>query len=126
MLKDVVSLEKYAYISDDGKVYTKDRYINKNGTKVLNKGKELIGVDNGLGYIQIRFYINGKVYHKYVHRMVAEAFIPNPNNYTDVNHKDGNKQNNFVDNLEWVSHSQNIKHAENKGLLQRNELGRFK
>lgn len=45
-----------------------------------------------------------------IHQLVARAFIPNPNKLRDVNHKDGNKQNNRVDNLEWVSHSRNLQH----------------
>lgn len=51
---------------------------------------------------------NGKCFN--VHRLVAEAFIPNPNNYPVVNHKDGNKQNNNVNNLEWLSFRQNSYH----------------
>ena len=126
MYKDVIGLEEYAYVSDKGEVFTKDRYINNNGTKVLYKGKQKVGTNNGLGYLQVKFIINNRVYHKYIHRMVAEAFIPNPNNYTDVNHKDGNKQNNSVENLEWTTHSQNIAHAINAGLLSRDSKGRFK
>ena len=125
MIKDVVGLEEYAYITDTGEVFTKDRYILNNGTPVLYKGRKKACTDNGLGYLQVKFTINKKTYHKYVHRMVAEAFIPNPNNYTDVNHKDGNKQNNHISNLEWVSHSQNIYHALENGLLSRNEKGKF-
>lgn len=126
MYKDVVGLEEYAYVSDKGEVFTKDRYINNNGTKVLYKGRQKVGTSNGLGYLQVKFTINNKEYRKYIHRMVAEAFIPNPNNYTDVNHKDGNKQNNTVENLEWVSRSQNIAHAIKNGLLSREPDGRFK
>lgn len=53
-----------------------------------------------------------------VHRLVAQAFLPNPNNYPEVNHKDENKQNNRVDNLEWCSHSQNLLHSRGKTILQ--------
>jgi len=53
---------------------------------------------------------------KYVHRIVAKAFIPNPDNKETVNHKDGNKQNNHVDNLEWHSYTENMMHAHKTGL----------
>lgn len=59
---------------------------------------------------------NGKHKKFLVHRLVAMAFIENPNGYTDVNHIDGNKQNNLVENLEWCSHSYNLKHAWKCGL----------
>lgn len=67
------------------------------------------------GYKAIRY--NAKQYS--VHRLVAEAFIDNPNNKPEVNHIDGNKDNNNVSNLEWVTHSENIKHAWDTGLRNR-------
>src|SRR5687767_4498988 len=54
-----------------------------------------------------------------VHRLVADAFIPNPNNYPIINHIDGNPQNNYVSNLEWCDYSHNLKHAYSIGLTSR-------
>lgn len=63
------------------------------------------------GYLLIHLHLNGKSYYRWIHRMVAEVFIPNPNNKPQINHKDGNKENNKVPNLEWVTAKENIQHA---------------
>ena len=73
--------------------------------------------NRGKGYLAVQ--IKGKTYS--VHRLVAKAFLKNPNNYTEVNHKDGNKHNNDISNLEWISHQENMKHAGKSGLMKRGE-----
>ena len=81
---------------------------------------------NNKGYVCLSLYYNGKTYHPTVHRLVAKAFIPNPNNYFQVNHKDFNKNNNCVDNLEWVSPEQNRLHYRKSNYSKRVEKDRQK
>lgn len=90
-----------------------DYEITKNG-QVINKhtGKVVKPQKNGKGYLRVA--IGKKL--MFIHRMVAEKYVPNPDNMPQVNHKDGNKENNCVDNLEWVSNQQNRNHAVNTGL----------
>lgn len=78
--------------------------------------KILIPTKDRYGYFSVRLCKNGIIKRFKVHRLVACVFIKNPNNYTDVNHKDGNKANNTLENLEWVTRSQNLKHAFDLGL----------
>lgn len=68
------------------------------------------------GYVYIFLMKDNKSKNFRLHRLVAEAFIPNPENKLQVNHKDGNKLNNNINNLEWCNQSENEKHAYNKGL----------
>lgn len=68
-------------------------------------------LDNSNGYSKLTLNLNSKKRKFYAHRLVAIHFIPNQNNLPQVNHKDGNKFNNHVDNLEWVSRSENMCHA---------------
>lgn len=67
-------------------------------------------------YMAYKLSNNAKEKIFQVHRLVAIHFIPNPENKSEVNHKDGNKLNNHVDNLEWVTHTENVQHAFNTGL----------
>lgn len=69
------------------------------------------------GYLTVRLSKKGKDSTIYVHRLLGFAFIPNPNNKPFINHIDGNKLNNLIDNLEWVTHSENMAHAYKCGLV---------
>lgn len=73
------------------------------------------------GYLVINVNVNGKHTTGLVHRLVASAFVPNPDNKPEVNHIDGNKENNCADNLEWVTPKENIAHARKTGLLKESE-----
>lgn len=73
-------------------------------------------------YDRVRLYKNHKPKEFFVHKLVAQAFIPNPNNYPQVNHKDENKVNNCVDNLEWCTHKYNM----NYGTCQKRKSEKLK
>lgn len=79
----------------------------QNGKAILKK--VFINKD-GYARVQI-YYDNGKIGTEPVHRLVAKAFLPNPNGLSDVNHKNGNKTDNTVENLEWISHIDNVLHS---------------
>lgn len=103
--------ERYE-VSNTGKV----RSTNYNKT---GKTKELKQKIDKYGYCVVTLHINGKQKYPSVHRLVAKAFIPNPNNLPQVNHKDTDKKNNNVSNLEWCTCSGNIKHAFDSGLKEK-------
>lgn len=91
-------------IDESGNVFNKDK-------------KKLKPQKNHKGYLRVYLYDDSHVRKCFlIHRLVAQTFIPNPNNLPEVNHKDTNKENNCVSNLEWVSGSENIKHAIEKGV----------
>jgi len=87
--------------------------------QVRNKktGHTLSQYFNDRGYYMVTIKINGRNNPKRVHRLIALSFIPNPNNHPFINHKDGNKTNNAIDNLEWCDCMQNNRHAIALGLV---------
>ena len=106
--KSVVGYEKLYEVSNLGNVRSIERYVKytkwKTGTHFqLRKQKLLKQVKMKNGYIRVEISDNGNHKLQLVHRLVAQAFIPNPNNYSQINHIDCNKENNCVDNLEWCS-----------------------
>lgn len=114
--KDIKEFEGYYQVSNLGRVRSVDRIVYdtvRNRYRLL-KGKVLIQRDNGHGYLGVMFCKEHIIYNKYVHRLVAEAFLPNPDNLPSVNHKDENKANNRVDNLEWCTFYYNNEYGTRK------------
>lgn len=106
------------YISNLGRVKSGGRWVNhsKKGIRFVRE-KILKQYAKPNGYMSIGIYLNKNIKTFYVHRLVAINFIDNPLIKGEVNHKDGDKTNNKVCNLEWVTKSENIKHAMETGLL---------
>ena len=91
--------------------------VSKTGKVVNHIGNELTLVLHHKGYLKVQLSNNAVAKMFFVHRLVAMAFVDNPDNLPQVNHLDGNKQNNYYINLEWCTQSQNIQHAWDNGLM---------
>jgi hypothetical protein len=91
--------------------------VDKYGSVFGLNGKELKPATDKKGYLRVGLTINKKLCTKKVHRLVAIEFIPNPLNKPCVNHIDGNKKNNNVTNLEWVTYKENTEHAIKNNLF---------
>ena len=92
------------YVTDTGDVYS--RNYHKTG-----RVKKLKPVETAHGYLAVHLFKDNKRHQKHVHRLVAETFVSNPKNKPEINHIDGDKQNNCATNLEFVTHLENITHA---------------
>jgi len=108
---------KKHYISTFGRVYS------------VNKDKILSTFIQNSGYVCVSLRNEGVKTNYTIHRLVARYFIPNPNNYSDVDHIDNNKFNNYVDNLQWCTHRYNSCKRDNSYILlydeNKNEIGLF-
>jgi len=112
--KDIVGFEGKYQVSNMGRVRSLPHWVNSGAGGRMIKGRILKpNIHNGKSYTSIEI---GKGNWRLVHRLVAEAFIPNPYNKPQVNHIDGNKNNPHADNLEWVTGGENMRHAYNVGL----------
>ena len=97
-------------VSNTGRVRSLDMYVKGKGYR-LHKGKVLSPAKNKNGYLKVNLHCNGKRKTITVHRLVAEAFIPNSDNLTQVNHRDEDKTNNNVENLEWCDVKYNLSYG---------------
>ena len=115
---DVKGFEDVYEISDAGIMRSKDRMcIDSMGRKRFRAGQQLNPDIAPNGYYRVTLAKNGQKKQKYLHRLLAEHFIPNPENLPQINHKDGNKLNCSLDNLEWVTVQENVIHAYKHGLI---------
>ena len=99
-IKDINGYEGIYMVSDEGTIYR----VTKNGLRALKPH-----IRNG--YPSVMLSKNGEAVHVYIHRCVAQAFIENPDGYTYVNHKDENRLNANVDNLEWCTNKYNLNYG---------------
>lgn len=106
--KDILGFEGLYEVSSMGELR------NKATKKILKP------VITHCGYYRFRIIKNEERFNKMLHRLVCEAFIENPEQKRTINHKDGNKLNNNIENLEWNTHSENIHHAIKLGLFHIN------
>jgi hypothetical protein len=110
LLKQIQDYEDYK-IDGNGNVYSYKK----------NVAKKMIPQKATAGYHYVSLCKNGTRKNRFIHRLMAQAFIENPENKLEVNHKNGNKLDNRLCNLEWVTPSENIKHAVKLGLIVTSE-----
>ena len=102
--KDITGYEGLYKVSNKGNVRSVER---KDSIGRRCGGRVLKPLNHRRGYLQVDMYKNGKVKRKYIHRLVAEAFIPNPKSFLEINHIDEVKDNNELSNLEWCTREHN-------------------
>jgi hypothetical protein len=111
-------------VSSLGRVRSKGKMVRSTwGGEFFKEGRILKQNDNGQGYLQVLICHNGSSKGERVHRLVAMVFIENPEELPKVNHKDLNKYNNVVDNLEWCTQGANVAHAKANGRMIKGEAG---
>lgn len=109
--KDIVGYEGYYQVSNLGRIRSLDRTVTSRNTTRTIRGKILKPKINSInGYNSVMLGMSGVAKYVRVHRVVAQSFIDNPDNKPEINHINGNKSDNRVLNLEWVTHRENHKH----------------
>ena len=116
--KDIDGYIGLYQISNKGNARSLDHYtMGKDGRKYRIKGVGLSNIRNSCGYNIVTLYTNAKPNTQRVHRLVAKMFIPNPEKKSEVNHKNGIRNDNRIENLEWVTRQENMDHAVRTKLI---------
>ena len=119
--KDIEGYEGLYEVSNMGRVKSLKRTVWNSGKGCyVTVPERILKAGKAKGYLRVRLYKEGKVKNYYVHRLVGQEFLENPEGYTDLNHLDENKENNRADNLEWCSKSYNINYGtRNKRVAEK-------
>ena len=112
-MKDIKGYEGIYGITSCGKVWSYKRQ------------KFLVPIADGRGYLYVNLYKDGESKICYVHRLVAEVYLPNPNNLPEIDHIDNCKTHNYLNNLQWITHRDNSRKSNNKPILQYSLDGEF-
>ena len=133
--RDIQGYEGMYQVSNLGRVRSLDRQVECKNSIRFYKGKILSHCEDDKGYIRVLLSVAGKHKSCQIHRLVAQAFIPNPSNLPEVNHKDEKTSNNCVDNLEWCTKIYNLyygtgmerskKAQHKKAVIQYDMEGKF-
>ncbi len=117
--RDVVGYEGLYAVTDDGRIYSHSRVVKTcHGATRLLKGRWLKPSPDGGGYLFVGLSREGKVRPVKIHRIVALAFIDNPESKPCINHIDNNNQNNIASNLEWCTQNENMQHCSRSGRIK--------
>lgn len=110
--RDVVGYEGYYRVSNLGNIFS------------IRSNRNLTSTDDDIyGHQKVFLYVSGKRKTMFVHRLVAIAFLPNPNNYPAINHKDENPRNNSLDNLEWCTYKYNNNYGNHGKRISMSKTG---
>lgn len=120
--KDIHGYERIYQISNLGRVKAKGNPYFCNGKQLDSDGRILKPQPNSKGYLRIYLTKNGSKKYFFIHRLVAEHFIPNPDELDTVNHKDFNPQNNSTENLEWTTRKGNMRYSADRGRFDHTEI----
>ena len=123
--KDIKGYEGLYQVSNYGRVKSLPKYKKQwRGGLITVKERILKLHSQGTGYYNIQLFKNGICEYRYIHRLVAEAFLPNPNNLPCVNHKNENPSDNFVENLEWCTNGYNVNYGTRNIRVAEKQINR--
>jgi len=118
--KDIPGYEGLYQVNNLGRIKSLSRRLKAKPKRIIQERILKERIDRH-GYIKVNIYKNGKIKVIKIHQIVALLFLNNFDKKREINHKDGNKQNNRIENLEWCTHKENMQHASKNGLMSRGE-----